>query len=190
MIKLKQVLNTIRNVLMFHVRHPWIKYGTNVHVQWSTAFWSPNRKIIIGNNVGIGTRCIINTDLIVGNDVLIASHVALVARDAHRYDIVGTSMFKSPRGDQYNIVIEDDVWIGVAAIILSGVRIGRGSIIAAGAVVVKDVPPYSIFVPGAGHVHLSRFSPRQIEQHEIGLRDSGVIAADSHENNLIKAFMK
>jgi chloramphenicol O-acetyltransferase type B len=190
MIKLKQVLNTIRNILIFHLRHPWIKYGTNVHVQWSTAFWSPHRKIIIGNNVGIGTRCDINTDLTIGNDVLIASHVALVARDAHRYDIVGKSMFQSPRGDRYGIVIEDDVWIGFAAIILSGVRIGRGSIIAAGAIVTKDVPPYSIFVPGAGHVQRSRFSSEQIEQHEVGLRESGVISSHAHEYDPIKSVMK
>lgn len=42
------------------------------------------------------------------------------------------------------VVIEDDVWIGARAIILKGVRIGRGSVIAAGSVVVKDIPPYSL----------------------------------------------
>ncbi|MDQ7799461.1 MAG: DapH/DapD/GlmU-related protein [Candidatus Edwardsbacteria bacterium] len=41
-------------------------------------------------------------------------------------------------------VIEDDVWIGAQAIILPGVRIGRGAIVAAGAVVTKDVEPYAI----------------------------------------------
>ncbi|MCA9936785.1 MAG: hypothetical protein KC415_22775 [Anaerolineales bacterium] len=42
------------------------------------------------------------------------------------------------------IVIEDDVWIGFQAVILPGVTVGKGSIIGAGAVVTKDVPPYSI----------------------------------------------
>jgi acetyltransferase-like isoleucine patch superfamily enzyme len=148
-----------------------------VHVQWSTTFWSPHRKIVLGNNVGIGGRCEINTDLTIGNDVLIASNVALVARDAHRYDIPGTSIFQSPRGDKHEIVIEDDVWIGFGAIILSGLRIGRGSIVAAGSVVIADVPRYSIFVPGAGHVHRSRFSPEQIQLHEQGLLRKGVLSS-------------
>jgi len=85
-------------------------------------------------------------------------------------------MFQSPRGDKGEIIIEDDVWIGFGAIILSGVRIGRGSIIAAGAVVLKDVPPYTIFTPVQNHVLRRRFSPEQIEQHEAGLRNAGVIA--------------
>jgi acetyltransferase-like isoleucine patch superfamily enzyme len=186
MVKLKHFLNAIRNILIFHVQHPWIEYGRNVHVQWSTTFWSPHHKVILGDNVGIGARCVVNTDLTIGNDVLIASHVAFVARDAHRYDVVGTSMFQSPRGDHCEIVIEDDVWIGFGAIILSGVRIGRGSIIAAGATVIKDVPPYSIFVPAGGHVHRSRFSPEQIEQHEAGLHDSGVISIHSPTRRSLK----
>lgn len=54
-----------------------------------------------------------------------------------------------------DIVIEDDVWVGYGAIILSGVRIGRGAIVAAGSVVYKDVPAYAIY--GNGHVIKYRF---------------------------------
>ncbi len=174
-IQLKKGLNCIRNFLMFHVRYPWVKYGTNVHVQWSTSFWSPNRKVRLGNNVGIGYRCVVNTDLTVGNDVLIAAHVAIISRDAHRYDVVGTSMFQSPRGDKCEVVIEDDVWVGFGAIILSGVRVGRGSIVAAGAVITKDIPPYSIFVPATGTILRTRFSSTELSRHEEGLRQAGVI---------------
>ncbi|HLH33224.1 MAG TPA: acyltransferase [Alloacidobacterium sp.] len=175
MTKLKNVLNTIRNILMFHVRYPWIKYGRNVHVQWSTTFWAPRRKIRLGNNVGIGRHCIIDSDLTIGNDVLIASHVALLSRYPHRYDVVGTSMFQSPRGDKGEIIIEDDVWIGFGAIIMSGIRIGRGSIIAAGSVVLNDVPPYSILIQKRNQELRRRFSSEQIKQHEIELRRAGVI---------------
>jgi acetyltransferase-like isoleucine patch superfamily enzyme len=42
------------------------------------------------------------------------------------------------------IVIEDDVWLGAGAVITDGVRVGRGAVIAAGAVVTKDVPPYTV----------------------------------------------
>ena len=45
-----------------------------------------------------------------------------------------------------DIVIEDDVWIGFGVLIMSGVKVGKGSVIGARSIVTKDVPPYSIFV--------------------------------------------
>jgi acetyltransferase-like isoleucine patch superfamily enzyme len=175
---LKSILNRLRNILLFHVRYPWIIYGKNVHAQWSTTFWAPRRKIRLGNNVGIGSNCVFLSDLTIGNDVLIAPHVALLSRYPHRYDVVGTSIFQSPRDDKDDIVIEDDVWIGFGAIILSGVRIGRGSVIAAGAVVRKDVPPYSILIPRQECFLKNRFTVEEIEEHEIGLLRAGVISAN------------
>jgi serine acetyltransferase len=69
-------------------------------------------------------------------------------------------------GDDLPVVIEDDVWIGTGVIILKGVRIGRGSIIAAGALVKKDVPPYSI-VGGVPARRLKvRWNSDQIQRHE------------------------
>ena len=84
-------------------------------------------------------------------------------------------MFQSPRGDKGEIIIEDDVWIGFGAIIMSGIRIGRGSIIAAGSVVLNDVPPYSILIQKRNQELRRRFSSEQIKQHEIELRRAGVI---------------
>jgi acetyltransferase-like isoleucine patch superfamily enzyme len=179
MSKLKNLLNLLRNLLIFHVRYPWVRYGKNVHVQWSTTFTAPQRKIRIGNNVGIGGNCVITSDMTIGNDVLIAPCVALLSRYPHRTDVVGTSIFQGPRGDKGEIVIEEDVWIGYGAIVLSGIRIGRGSVIAAGAVVMKDVPPYSIFLPNHGYTMRSRFTPEQIEQHEAALKSAGVIPGPS-----------
>jgi len=120
---------------------------------------------VIGDNVGIGNHCVIITDVIIGNNVLIASHVGLVARDAH-ISQVGKTIFESPRGDQYEIVIEDDVWIGHGAIILSGVTIGKGSIVAAGALVVHNVPPYSIVGIKPAEVIGWRFTNEEIASHE------------------------
>ena len=173
---MKRLLNFVRNLLLFRVLYPWVRYGKNVHVQWSATFTAPNKKVRIGDNVGIGGRCVIASDLIIGNDVLIAPHVALLSRYPHRSDLVGTSMFQGPRADQGEIVIEEDVWIGFGAIILSGVRIGRGSIIAAGAVVLKDVPRYSIVLPKQEQTVKPRFSAEQIEMHEAALESAGVIA--------------
>jgi len=175
--RVKRFLNSVRNLLMFHIRYPWVRYGKNVHVQWSALFNTPTKKVTLGNNVGIGPHCVILCDLVIGNDVLIAPHVALLSRYAHSTDLVGTSMFQGPRADRGEIVIEEDVWIGFGAIILSGVRIGRGSIIAAGAVVMKDVPRYSILLPKQEHVMKPRFTSEQIELHEAALQSAGVISS-------------
>ncbi len=163
---MRQFLNWVRNIILFHVLYRWIEYGKNVHVQFSTTFFSPNKRIVLGDDVGIGHYCVINTDVVIGNHVMLASHVGLIARDAHTIDVIGTPMFKAPRGDKHSIVINDDVWIGFGAIVLSGVRIHRGAIIAAGALVTEDVPAYSMVAGVPARVVKMRFTPEQIVEHE------------------------
>jgi maltose O-acetyltransferase len=78
----------------------------------------------------------------IGNRVMIASHVAI---SSLTHDHSRQSMRHSPVV-QKKIVIEDDVWIGAGAVILPGITLGHGAVVGAGAVVTKDVPPYSIVV--------------------------------------------
>jgi acetyltransferase-like isoleucine patch superfamily enzyme len=163
---MKKILNKIRNFLNFHIRHPWVKYGKNVHCQWTASIWCPNKIMILGNNVGIGPFTTIQTDIIIGNNVMLASYVALLGKDAHTTNHIGLPMFSSPRGDQHNITIEDDVWIGFGSIILSGVTIGRGAIVAAGSIITKDVSPYSIVASPAAKKIAERFSTEEIIEHE------------------------
>ena len=61
-----------------------------------------------------------------------------------------------------DIIVENDVWIGYRATILSGVNIGQGAIIAAGSVVTKDVPPYAIVGGVPAKVIKYRFPPEMI----------------------------
>lgn len=175
----KNLLNAVRNFLLFRIRYPWIKYGKDVHVQWSTTFWSPNKRIRIGDHVGIGPYCEVNTDATIGSHVVIASQVGLVARDAHSISEIGKTIFEASRGDQFEVVIEDDVWIGFGAIILSGVVIGRGSVIGAGAVIHKDVSPYSIVVPPGMRFVRPRFTADQIILHERELSRKGILPESS-----------
>ena len=162
----KIVLNKFRNVIIFKIIYPWIKHGINIHCQFGTSFWSPNRSIIIGDNVGIGARCVFLSDVTIGNKVLIAACVAFLNSDDHNYNIIGKTIWDSGRGDKFKIVIEDDVWIGHGAIILSPAMIGRGSIIAAGSVVTKDVTAYSIVGGNPAKLIKSRFTPDEIIEHE------------------------
>ena len=64
------------------------------------------------------------------------------------------------------VIIEDDVWTGANVTILKGVTIGRGSVIAAGAVVTKSFPPYSIIGGVPAKLLKMRFTPDEIEKHE------------------------
>ena len=162
----KACANQLRNIWLFHICHPWVRYGRNVHVQSSVVIFSPNKRIVLGNNVGIGQYCVIQTDLEIGNDVMIAAHVGLIGRDAHTYTTPGVTMFAGARGDRFRVVIEDDVWIGFGAVVLSGVQIGRGAIVAAGAVVKADVPPYAIVSGNPAEVVRYRFSKEQITLHD------------------------
>jgi chloramphenicol O-acetyltransferase type B len=176
---IKKLLNTIRSLFIFNIKYPWVKVGRNIHCQLSTTFRSSHNHIILGNNIGIGYRCTFLCDIEIGNKVLIASDVAFINSDDHRYDIIGKAMWDSGRGDKYKIVIEDDVWIGHGAIVLSPSRIGRGSIIASGSVVNKDVPRYAIVAGVPAKIVKMRFTPEQIKEHESILIIQGELAPEN-----------
>jgi len=103
-------------------------------------------KIIIGNSVSINFNVMINASeqgvIEIGHNVLIASNVVLRSSNHKFADI--HSPIRTQGHTSGKIFIEDDVWICSNVVILPNTRIGKGSIIAAGAVVTKDVEPYSI----------------------------------------------
>ena len=74
---------------------------------------------------------------------MLANDVHILGGD-HSYDKAGVPIIFSGRGTLKETIIGDDVWIGAYSIIMSGVRIGNGAIIAAGSVISRDVPAYSI----------------------------------------------
>lgn len=164
--QVKSLLNTVRNLLIFRVRYPWVRRGRHVHCQWSTKFWSPRRDIVLGDHVGIGHWCLFQADTTIGNHVMIASHVAFLNSDDHRLDVIGRTMWDAGRGDKYRIVVEDDVWIGHGAIVLSPATIGRGAVVAAGSVVTRRVAPYAIVGGNPATFLRMRFSKEQIAEHE------------------------
>lgn len=102
----------------------------------------------IGNRSGIGDKCYIQGIVTIGDDVMIAPEVAIIAAN-HNYEKIDIPMNR--QGETSNpIEIGNNVWIGFRATILAGVKISDGAIIAAGAVVSKDVPENAIVggVPG------------------------------------------
>lgn len=151
-----------------------IEIGNKSTFGRGTVFYAPN-KSIIGNNVYIGKYCSIETDIKIDDDVLIGNNVGLIGKYDHDYTVIGKSIKDSPwigddnynfKGNGLKITIERDVWIGFGAIVLSGVKIGRGSIVAAGSLVNRDVEPYSIVAGNPARVIGKRFSSEDIEKHE------------------------
>lgn len=131
---------------------PIRQFGADLHVGSRPRLWAPDR-LQIGDHCYLGHDVCIETNCRIGRFVLMANRVALVGRRDHEFrqpgvpvrfgHWIGSVRTPSPyRADE--VVIEDDVWLGYGAIVLSGVRIGRGAIVAAGAVVRHDVAAYAI----------------------------------------------
>ena len=167
---LKGFLNEIRNILNFKVRHRFVKYGKNVHIQWNVEIFSPNKSVLIGNNVGINSGTVIISDIVVGNDVLVAPRCGFINRGEHTYDVCGQTIFSGPRARSENIIIKDDVWIGYGSTILGGIVIGEGSVVASGSTVIEDVPEYSIVAGNPAKVIKMRFTKEEINTHKAMLR--------------------
>lgn len=128
------------------------------------------RTIEVGNDVFIGPGAYFSsiTKITIGNKVMFGPFVTIIGGD-HNTSQIGKYMFdvneKLPEND-LPIIIEDDTWIGARVAILKGVTIGRGSIVAAGSVVTKDVPAYSITAGIPAKTIKMRFSEEEILAHE------------------------
>ncbi len=116
----------------------------------------PGEGLVIGDNVGIsqygfiGARGLITN----GNNVQIGPRVTMYSEN-HVFDDL-KSLIREQGLTRKGIVIEDDCWLGTGCIILDGVTVGRGSVVAAGCVVTKSVPPYSILAGVPGRVLRTR----------------------------------
>lgn len=164
--QIRRIANSCRSFIFFNLRCRWVKHKGMTRIPWSVRLWSPHRHIILGNRVQFGPGCIIECDAEIGDSVLFARNVALIGRDDHRFDIPGTTIWDSGRGDRFITRIGNDVWIGHGAIILSGVTIGNGAIIAAGAVVTKDVPEYAVYGGNPAKMIRMRFSQNDLDEHK------------------------
>lgn len=164
---------------LYYKKIIWRKYkiGKNFHCGRGVFIWGRS-KIVIGDNFYIGKYSSIETDCIIGNNVIIANHVGIVGKYDHNYQEIGTPVRLASqirdknytwKGCKETTIIEDDVWIGYGAIIMSGVRIAKGSIIAAGAIITKDTEAYSIFAGVPAKKITNRFETNNDLQEHIRL---------------------
>lgn len=110
-------------------------------------------RLKIGNNVDVGNNAFIvaNNDIEIGDNVIMAPYV-YISDHLHCFDNIYKELHKQPLTQGGFVKIEDNVFIGTKACVLPNTVIGRHSVIGAGAVVVKNVPPYSVAVGNPARV--------------------------------------
>lgn len=127
-----------------------ISFGDNVSLHRNSiidctgGIRSIGEGLTIANNVGFSPNCYIQVrgPVIIGNNVLFGPEVNIFS-ETHNFD--NPDVFINEQGEtRKGVIIKDGVWVGSRATILDGVTVGENSIIAAGSLVNKDVPPYSI----------------------------------------------
>lgn len=141
-----------------------VKIGKKSMINCNFILESNGGEIVIGQRTFIngGTNLISINKIEIGNDVTIAWNVTIYDHDSHSLDYRDRIMDIKQQNEEYlnnnsfienknwnavksaPIIIKDKAWIGFNAIILKGVTIGEGAIVAAGAVVTKDVQPFTI----------------------------------------------
>ena len=154
-------------ILFFKLRNKHLDVGRNVEIDFR-AFIARGGRVYLGEqtviragamllpssgSISIGKRTSINQYAIIngeggvtiGNSVMVAAFAGIFAGN-HNFNDLTVPISEQGTNTKGGIHIEDDVWIGSHAVILDGVRIGRGSVIGAGAVVTRDVAPYSVMM--------------------------------------------
>lgn len=132
------------------------------------------RNIHVGDDVSLGLRPVMLAAL---SEIRIGSHVmfgpeVIVVGGGHNLTAPGRfmkSVHEKTGNEDLGVVIEDDVWVGARAMILRGVRVGRGSVVGGASVVSKSVPPYAIVAGNPARVVKFKWDVETILRHEAAL---------------------
>ncbi|WP_017729961.1 acyltransferase [Nafulsella turpanensis] len=140
------------------VLHDQVRIWSNI--VRARLFVRPGGYLEIGCNSRInGCHISASEKVIIGKNVRISQYVLIMDNDFHQLND------HFAEGKKQAIIIEDDVWIAAKATILKGVKIGKGAVVAAGAVVTRDVPPYTV-VAGVPAKHIKSLTPPAAEKEE------------------------
>lgn len=151
-----------------------VRASPDLNVGRGSILMAPD-SLIIEERVKIGIHTSILVNGVIEDGVQISSYVAIVGKHDHDMKRLGQRPHNAPwifdpefpaRDDRHAVYLERDVWIGWGALVLSGVRVGRGAVIAAGAVVTRDVPPYAIMAGNPAKQVSSLFGEEEILAHE------------------------
>ena len=133
---------TAKRVRAAACRNLFDAFGQGVNVEQGAWFGS-GAGIRVGDRSSIGKDARLMGPCTLGADVMMGPG-CFVLSGAHNHSDLTVPMNTQGMAPDRPIVVEDDVWIGAAAVLLPGVRVGRGAIVAAGAIVTRDVEPYTV----------------------------------------------
>ena len=126
-----------------------LKYhGKNINIEHGAEF---NGQCTCGDNSSVGVHCKLFGPVEIGNNVMMGPECIFYTIN-HKHDRTDIPMIAQGMTKPKKVIVEDDVWIGSRCIVLPGVVIGKGSIIGAGTVVTKSVPPNSIVCGNPGKI--------------------------------------
>lgn len=162
------IFKAFDKIVMYIALSLFKKHGKKNTFYPTKSFFS-YKNIILGDFVYIGPGAHFSSivEIKIGNKVMFGPNVTILGGD-HNISVIGKYMYdvkkKLPENDQ-PIIIEDDVWIGAGVIVLKGVTIGTGSVVAAGSVVTKSIEPYSIVAGIPATKIRNRFPKQDLETH-------------------------
>ncbi len=134
-----------------------ISLGNEVLLGRGTVLNTRNGTISLGDYCNIGANCRLGTTTKIkfGKHVLLAAN-CYIGGIKHCFDRTDLPIMRQGYESKGGVVIEDDVWLGAGVMVLDGVTIGSGCVVAAGSIVTKDLPPYSIAMGAPAKVVKSR----------------------------------
>src|SRR5665648_3914 len=113
--------------------------------------------VLIGDRTRIGMSNVLIGPVTIGNDVMLAQNIVLSGLN-HGYEAVSITPHKQPVM-KAKITIEDEAWIGANVVVVAGVTIGKHAVIAAGSIVTRNIPPYSVAVGNPARI-IKQYNPK------------------------------
>lgn len=167
---IRYVFNQIRTWWLLHVKNKNVSYNGFVRIMAGTTF--AGFPVKIGHNVQFGKECKVGTPVVFGNNILMASRVCFVGRNDHAIDVPGQLIWNGKREDCGCTYVNDDVWMGHNVTVVGPLRIGRGSVIAAGAVVTRDIPECEVWGGVPARKIKDRFNTEAEKECHLSYLDS------------------
>ena len=162
------LLRVVRSLVINKLIYRLTNVDTSSHLRLGSVF---SKDMAVGKFGYFGPGAWVCPRVIIGNYFMAGPEVSILGGD-HRFDLPEVPIIFSGRPEELEpTIIGDDVWVGMGAIINSGIKIGNGAIIAAGSVVVKDVPSYTIVGGNPAGILRERFGEGEKVLHEKMLRD-------------------
>ena len=132
--------SSLAKKIRYHFAKHICKLGKNVNIE-RRAYFTP--QLTVGDHSGVGIRCEIYGPVTIGNNVMMGPEVVVYTHN-HECSRTDIPMMEQGNAPEQAVTVGNDCWIGRRVMIMPGVSIGDGSVIGAGAVVTKDIPPYSV----------------------------------------------